>query len=107
MAQSVAELKDALKDAMERNGGLRKLQAHARAEAYRALGAAEVCRGATPLQQALRAAGCCRLLPGGSAARRASTPKLQHPWHKHSLSQHAPPSGRAPPRAEQRDADHK
>ncbi|KIZ07015.1 hypothetical protein MNEG_0942 [Monoraphidium neglectum] len=40
-SSSVAELKDALKDAMERNGGLRKLQAHARAEAYRALSAAE------------------------------------------------------------------
>lgn len=32
----------AMQDAMERSGGLRKLQAYARAEAYRALSAAEV-----------------------------------------------------------------
>jgi hypothetical protein len=38
------ELRDALKDAMERSGALRKLQAAARAEAYRALGSGEVRR---------------------------------------------------------------
>lgn len=63
MAESVAELKDALKDAMERNGGLRKLQAHARAEAYRALGAAEVCRA--PLQRALQGCWMLQAAAGG------------------------------------------
>ncbi|GBF89148.1 flagellar basal body specific protein [Raphidocelis subcapitata] len=38
---AAAELRDALKDAMERSGALRKLQAAARAEAYRALSSGE------------------------------------------------------------------